>query len=35
MNKDRELEEKKYPCVDCGKLRTAGEGGRDEIKSIL
>jgi len=27
MNKDRELEEKKYPCVDCGKLRTAGEGG--------
>jgi len=26
-DKDRELEEKKYPCVDCGKLRTAGEGG--------
>ena len=27
MNKDRELEEKKYPCVDCGKLRTKAEGG--------
>jgi len=26
-DKDRELEEKKYPCADCGKLRTAGEGG--------
>ena len=25
-SKDRELE-KKYPCVDCGKLRTKAEGG--------
>jgi len=27
MDKPSEIEEKQYPCADCGKLRTKAEGG--------